>query len=278
MGFIRPFIEQARDAAGLSLLFPARHLWKVLGIPTFRIDVRGGGPIEMRTGSTDAAVVRQIFRNREYDFSGTEQYRAVVAAYDRILDSGQVPLILDVGANIGASSIWFARAFPDARVIAVEPDPGNATICRRNTARLPNVCVVEAAIGSQPGTVSLAGKDAWAFQTVRDGDGTIPVRTIQDLVFAAGAQTRLLMVKIDIEGFESDLFADDLHWIEDVAAILIEPHDWLLPGRHTSRSFQRAIAARDFEMLVSGENLIYVAADIMPGTLGIGPARQGVLF
>jgi len=56
------------------------------------------------------------------------------------------------------------------------------------------------------------------------------------------------------------LFAGDVEWIDQVKVVLIEPHDWLLPGQRTSRSFMRAMAAREFELLVSGENLIFVAA------------------
>ena len=36
---------------------------------------------------------------------------------------GKVPLILDVGANLGSSVAFYRRLFPNARVIAFEPDP-----------------------------------------------------------------------------------------------------------------------------------------------------------
>ena len=39
---------------------------------------------------------------------------------------------------------------------------------------------------------------------------------------------------------------------------MIEPHDWLLPGSGTSTDFQKAMAERGFDLLISGENLLYV--------------------
>ena len=55
-----------------------------------------------------------------------------------------------------------------------------------------------------------------------------------------------------------DLFAANTDWIDAAFVIYVEPHDWLLPGKRTSRSFQRELARRDFELLIRGENLIYV--------------------
>jgi hypothetical protein len=70
----------------------------------------------------------------------------------------------------------------------------------------------------------------------------------------------LFIAKIDIEGFEGDLFSDNIGWLKDVYAVYIEPHDWLLPGKATSRNFQRAMGDLDFEIYISGENLLYVRA------------------
>ena len=41
------------------------------------------------------------------------------------------------------------------------------------------------------------------------------------------------------------------------ALIIIEPHDWMLPGEGSSASFQKALAKYDWELLIKGENLFY---------------------
>ena len=89
--------------------------------------------------------------------------------------------------------------------------------------------------------------------------GEITAITIQDAL-AAVPNGVPFVTKIDIEGFESDLFASNLDWIDDMVMVLIEPHDWMVPGQFSSHSFQQAMGARRFELFINGENLIYVAA------------------
>ena len=76
--------------------------------------------------------------------------------------------------------------------------------------------------------------------------------------FAKVANGVPFIVKIDIEGFESDLFSTNVGWLDDVYMVIIEPHDWMLPGMKSSRSFQVAMGQHDFDIFVLGENLIYV--------------------
>ena len=77
-------------------------------------------PIMLRGGaSSDGAVFRQIFIEQEY--------RPLYGTSD-------VESVLDLGANIGVSAIAFLTTFPNARVVAVEPDPENHRICSQNLA------------------------------------------------------------------------------------------------------------------------------------------------
>ena len=203
-------------------------------------------------------MIRQILILGEYDLDRFPQSDRVDRRYREILAGGGRPVILDAGANIGIASVWFAHRFPEAVLLAVEPDPRNAAIARMNTERLSNVRVVEAAIGSTPGSVTLEvfSEKGWATRTKASDRGTpvMPVRDLVDLVDGG----KLLIAKIDIEGFESELFFRNTEWVDEAAAIIIEPHDWMLPGGGTSQTFQRALMGKEREILVSGENLIFV--------------------
>jgi hypothetical protein len=70
------------------------------------------------------------------------------------------------------------------------------------------------------------------------------------------------LAKIDIEGFESDLFSSSTDWLNNLDVLLIEPHDWLFPRKGTSRPFQKVMAEHDFEIHIIGENLVYVRAGV----------------
>jgi len=218
------------------------------------------GRFHLRPADSDMKVLHQVFVEKDYDLDRYPQGARIRAAYDSILKAGKIPVIIDAGANIGAASIWFARMFPDARVIAVEPSPKNAELCRRNCRDLGNVEVVEAAIGSSAGTVNLEklDGDGWAVQTRRAEGAGVKICTVPDLLRGLGPDFALFIIKIDIEGFERDLFMSNVDWLEEPTAIIVEPHDWMLPGEFSSKPLQKAIFAHNFELLISGENLVFV--------------------
>lgn len=222
-----------------------------------RIQIPGIGGVNIRPGDSDFATLRQVFRNQDYEIVIEKIAARVRDRYNAILSSGRRPVIIDAGANIGAASLWFRQQYPESIVVAVEPDPANVQMLRANVSG-KNVQVVDAAIGSEEGFVSMHndGGASWAVQTARAESG-LRIATIDSIVSDIG-DCELFIVKVDIEGFESDLFASNTGWLDKVFAVYVEPHDWLFPGNKTSRSFQNAFSGRDFELLIRGENLIYV--------------------
>jgi FkbM family methyltransferase len=202
------------------------------------LTVSGGHKMSVREGTTDIDVLRQVFQHGDYDLTRYSwHYDKLVKCYHRLL----------------------ASLFPKARILAVEPEPQNAECCRTNCREIEKVAVFEAAIGSAGGAITLTNPNgqAWAPRTERSENGEgIDVVTIPQLA-ASVANGALFIVKIDIEGFESDLFTSNLGWIDEAQVIIVEVHDWMLPGKGTSRALQQAMGTRNFEMVLSGENLIY---------------------
>jgi FkbM family methyltransferase len=228
--------------------------------PVYHGQMKGVGPVAVRIDGSDLSTFKQVFQDREYDLSKLGQAAdRVQARYAVIRAAGKTPIIIDAGANVGAASRWFAKAFPVAAIVAIEPEPGNAAILRQNVACFPNITVLEAAIASQPGAIALAASSTgWDVQTERSETGGIRAVTIPEALAQVPGGVPFI-AKIDIEGFESDLFAENLDWIDMMAMLVIEPHDWMLPGRFSSASFQKAMGERRFELFINGENLIYVA-------------------
>jgi FkbM family methyltransferase len=58
-------------------------------------------------------------------------------------------VIYDLGANIGAASLYFATLYPDAHFYAFEPMPVNYEICALNYRNLPNSRVFPWAVGAR---------------------------------------------------------------------------------------------------------------------------------
>lgn len=250
-----------RLATELLRLGPGFHLWvigRALGLKSMKLTIAGVGQVHVRPADSDASTFSQVFAERSYDLSGFAQQRRINEAYQGILASGRTPVIVDAGANVGAAMLWFAKLYPRAQVVAIEPSPSSAEICRRNAAAVPNARVVQAGIGSRPGALALeSAGQSWAVTTVRATTGDVELITMSDAV-ASVPGGELFIAKIDIEGFESDLFETDTEWASTAPLVFIEPHDWLFPGRQTSNSFRRTFNETGHELLLRGENLVFV--------------------
>lgn len=169
----------------------------------------------LRLGTTDVAAFEQVFVHDEYGFSL----------------ASPPSIIVDAGANIGMSSVYFARRYPDAKIIAIEPEPANFSILRKNAQMYPRIVPLQAALWSRDGSVEVydSGRGSWGMR-VKDGDGH-PVRSLKlDTLLHEYNIDKIDLLKIDIEGAEWEVFKDAQSWIGRVDAICIELHDRFHPG------------------------------------------------
>ena len=216
-----------------------------------------------REGSTsDKGVIQQIFVNRDYNLMRLIRFKEIVAEYLRIIDSGRTPLIIDCGANIGASPIWFAKLFPKAQVFALEPEEHNYEILCLNCRTYPNITGMKAAISCIDETVYIEdpGNGDWGFRTSREsapGKAAVPAYSIES-VEKQFPGSELLLAKIDIEGGEARLFESNLDWMERALVIIIELHDWMLPGTANSHNCLKALSERRRDFVHIGENVFSI--------------------
>ena len=194
-------------------------------------------PIDLRIGTTDADVYRQIFLEQEY--------AAIVDPAARV--------IVDCGANVGYTSAYLLSRMPDARVVAIEPFPANAALCRRNLAPYGSrATVIEAAIWSRCTRLVLdhPGGNEWGVQVRAARPGETGELEAIDIPSLGLGQIDIL--KVDIEGSEADLFGEGTEgWLPDVRSIAIELH-----GAACERVFEAAMAGYASERSQSGELMI----------------------
>lgn len=225
------------------------------------VDVDHIGRVWLREGTSDAAVLEQIFYTEEFNISTAPQFAWIRAAYERTLAAGETPLIVDCGANIGLSALYFALHLPRARIVGIEPARDNVELARRNTARNPLIEIVEAAVYDRPAALELADPDAEKYayrvrEAAAPSTTTITAVTINDIVRRHGSGD-CLIVKVDIEGGEDALFRSNLDWLDHTDLLIAETHDWLFPGQGTSGTLFAAIAGRKFEVIQKGEYISF---------------------
>src|ERR1700730_1423771 len=255
---VRLFSRFVRDAYILGIIPAIQGARATYGSGRRYIKIRGAGRIAIRRRNSDYATLRQVFGDKEYSIGNDAVEADIQSRYSEILSNGQKPIIIDAGANIGLATLWFKAQYPKATVISIEPDSENFQILTENVIATDTTILVNAAVGALPGSVSLIrGSMGWAVQTQRTQGNGINIITIDDAI-ALVPNSVPLIVKIDIEGFESDLFGDNLAWLDATFAVFIEPHDWMDPSKNTSRAFQRAFGERNFNVYLRGENLLYV--------------------
>jgi len=210
----------------------------------------------------DKAVIEQIFVRRDYDLARLARFRDIASEYERIIAGNRPPLVIDCGANIGASPIWFARSYPEAQVVALEPEEHNFQILRLNCRKYPNVQPENAAISCADETVYLEdpGKGDWGFRTTnRPVAASVPVKAYSiDSIEKRFPEAVLFLVKIDIEGGEARLFETNYDWIERAMVIIIELHDWLLPGAANSNNCLKALSRYERDFVFIGENVFSI--------------------
>lgn len=166
-------------------------------------------------------------------------------------------LIIDGGANIGYASIYFANKYPDAQIIAVEPDPENCALFRKNCAAYPNIELVQGALWTSNTNLVIENPTAesWSFRVVEAPSPTkhsFKGVTVANILARSGRQ-HIDLLKLDIEGSEEQLFSSNYgDWIDRVKNLMIEPH-----GRRRRDVVFSAVKDRGFSVSESGEYVVF---------------------
>lgn len=186
-------------------------------------------PLFLRLNTPDILVYREIMERHEY----------------RLKVNGQVRAIIDAGANIGLASVYFAHCFPQATIIALEPEAANFEQLRKNTRHYSRIRPLKYALWHEKATLDIyarqTGSLGFSIHNTDDCEKSIEAVDalgLEDLMVQFGLD-RIDLLKIDIEGAEKTVFNHSQGWIGKVGIIIAEMHDRINMG--CSRSFYNAI-------------------------------------
>jgi FkbM family methyltransferase len=144
-----------------------------------------------------------------------------------MLPPENVRVVVDCGANVGITSLFFAARYRNARIYSIEPDPDNFALLKRNVCqerRIVPIC--GAIVGYQRKQVYLTtDAPAWGNSIgTSKNKNTVAVKahTI-DEICRENELTHIDLLKVDIEGAEKELFAN-AHFLERVGCCIVELH------------------------------------------------------
>ncbi len=195
--------------------------------------------INIRTKTSDLSVYEKVVINEEY----------------KLPEWIDPKTIIDAGANIGISSLYFSLIYPQAMIIAIEPESSNFAMLKDNTASQRRIHLVRAAIWNENKMLNLYGETNSDFQV---GDGyegdDIDGVTLDELMRRLSIDY-IDVLKVDIEGAEKEVFDSSEKWIEKVGMLVIELHERFRPGCEKAVRNAAATFNKTWEY---GENSFFV--------------------
>ena len=147
----------------------------------------------------------------------------------RFHTNNPTPLIIDCGANMGLSVLYLAQLYPQARIIAFEPEGPIFDVLQKNVEQF-----------SANDRVELHKKAVWEsettlqFYTDHGMSGTVETKyenqtptEVKTVRLASYLQTAVDFLKMDIEGAEYTVLKDCEPFLKNVQNIFVEYHSYL---------------------------------------------------
>ena len=205
----------------------------------------------IRMPSSDSWVFKQVFIDEEYKFK-TEITPSV---------------IVDAGANVGYASIYFSHLFPNAKILALEPEIKNYSLLCENVAKYKNIIPIQGALWSENTQINICdeGLGEWGFMTFSTENSgkkiehLVEAYTVDSIIKKYDLE-KIDILKIDIEGAEREVFENTDCWINDVDSLIVELHDRMKDG--CSRNFYNNTPGFKYEW-VRGENVYLSKGNIL---------------
>jgi FkbM family methyltransferase len=200
-------------------------------------------PIHLRNSKGDFISFREIFFKKEYELN---------------LPHINPSIIIDAGANIGLTSVYFANRYPTARIICIEPDPENFACVVKNVSGYKTIIPLNKALWNTSEMLSLTNKGFGdrGFMIEEGNEKTTEGISLTALMQQYNL-THIDILKIDIEGSEKEVFSSGYEdWPPKTKCLVIELHDRMKPG--CSDSVFAAIGNYNFSKSIKGENLVFI--------------------
>lgn len=218
-------------------------------------------PIWIRPIRSDYSIFWQSIVREQYKLSEFPQMQAVIERGKALMAQGKVPVIVDGGGNIGLSLRSFARDFPFAHVVSVEPDAENLRVLTANAAEVPSgKTLMHGGVASRSGFCRVVARERGSAGLMtqyceESHPEAVRTFTVPELVAQIPNGTSWI-VKLDIEGAQDEMFSQNCEWVGEADLIILELDDWAFPWSGSSVNFFKALSEHKFDYLLSGEIIL----------------------
>lgn len=205
----------------------------------------------LRLVGSDIMAFNQVIINKEYG--------VLVSCFRKYLKSDSYTIV-DAGANIGLTTMYFKALIPEARILSLEPENENFERAKKNieTNSFRYVKLLHSALWPNKRHLRVVSdfrdRMNWSFRVEESPNREIITTTPDEAIEYFEGNVDLF--KIDIEGGESKIFAqqNNMGWLRKVKMIAIEIHEELV----NSKEIESLLEANGFRIFNEGELTIGV--------------------
>jgi FkbM family methyltransferase len=160
---------------------------------------------------------QEVFIKRLYDFK----------------PSGKAPYIIDCGANMGLSVLFFAKNFPKSSIIAFEPDETVFATLNTNIAafKLNQVTAYKKAVWTDETQMEFY-TDSGMGGTMANTYSKQHPKIVETVKLASLLNRKVDLLKIDIEGAEYEVIKDCAALLQNVDHLFVEYHSYINKEQH----------------------------------------------
>jgi len=185
--------------------------------------------------------------------------------YEKLFAVRPGDIVLDVGSGIGEYALYFARKVAkNGLVIAIEPEPKNATSLRANVRlyRMHNIVTVEKAVWNRKCTLALyLHKGISEHSVIADQGGKnsvmIEAQTLDNIVSDLGIRS-VDFLKMDIEGAELEAL-EGAHSVLNLTKKIVVAAYHSRDGKTTCERVCQILRQRGFEVRPTDDGLVHAA-------------------
>lgn len=218
---------------------------------SYEVTLKNGIKLKVRNENySDYLVLEQIFNFKEY--------KLVLGMIQLNQFTNEPKIIIDAGANVGYTSVYFHHYLQFSKIYAIEPSIENANIYAENISYLQDsshIHFYQKALSHKAGMKYSINRDFrdckdWSITTKSDQGGNVDGISINEIV-NDHALKYISILKIDIEGAERFIFnvENDLSFLKITQIIAIEIHDEF----NVRESIYEILKNHNFTLFESGE-------------------------
>jgi FkbM family methyltransferase len=151
---------------------------------------------------------------------------------------------LDAGADIGEFTVLASKKIgPGGRIIAIEPNPNDYELLQLNIKKNSCANVI-------PINIGLGGNTGERRMEFRERSYSFRVDTLENILEKVGLKKRINFIKMDIEGFETEVLSQGIDIIKNADTIAMELHN-------TKEEVDRILSKYNFHFTPISKRIIY---------------------